>query len=155
MKFKTIVLATLTACAALPALADEYGKHPFYLHAISDLQAAGWQIDHRRPEDPQISGDELVVRDEIRAAIGELQHAAWQDGKAMNWNPPPDAALPREGRLHAAVDLLRKAHADVAREEDDPRSRPFQQRGLSHVDAALDAAQHAIGDVRHRENRRE
>ena len=153
MKIRSLVTATLAVCVAVPALADEYGKHPFYLHAISDLQAAKWQMEHRRPEDPQISGDEMIVRDEIQAALGDLQHAAWQDGKAMNWNPPPDAPLPREGRLHAAVDLLRKAHADVAREEDDPRSRPFQQRGLSHVDAALGAAQHAIGDVRRRDRR--
>ena len=155
MKIRTLALAALAVCTTLPALADEYGKHPFYLHAISDLQAAAWQVDHRRPEDARISDEEMVVRDEIGAAIGDLQHAAWQDGKAVQWSPPPDLALSREGRLHATVDLLRKAHADVAREEDDPRSRPFQQRGLAHVDAALDAAQHAIGEVRRRNDRRE
>lgn len=154
MKFRSMAILALAAAAVFPAFADEYGKHPFYLHAISDLQVAAWQIDHRRPEDRLVSEDETIVRDEIGAALNDLRHAAWQDGKQAGWNPPADVALPREGRLHATVDLLRKVHSDVAREEDDPRSRPFQQHGLAHIDAALNAAQHAIGDVR-RSDRRE
>jgi hypothetical protein len=155
MKPRFIATLALAVTVSAPALADEYGKHPFYLHALSDLRVAAWQVDHRRPEDVRISEDEMIVRDEIGAAINDLQRAAWQDGKALDWRPPADVALPREGRLHATVDLLRKVRADVAREEDDPRSRPFQQRGLAHVDAALDAAQHAIGDVRRRDTKRE
>ena len=155
MKIRLIAALALATTMSLPALADEYGKHPFYLHALTDLHAAAWQVDHRRPEDGMVSADEQIVRDEIHAAINDLQRAAWQDGKEMQWTPPPDVPLAREGRLHATVDLLRKAHADVAREEDDPRSRPLQQRGLQHVDAALNAAQHAIGDVRHHDDRRE
>lgn len=155
MKKSIIAALILTGAMAAPAMADEYGRHPAYLHALSDLRAAAWQIDHRRPEDGQVSRDEMLVRDEIGAAINELQHAAWQDGKPVQWQPPPDVALAREGRLHAAVDLLRKVHTDVAQAEDDPRSRPFQERGLAHVDAALDAAHHAMGDVRRHEAQRE
>lgn len=159
MKKKSLLAATaalaLMAAVSLPALADEYGKHPFYLHALSDLRTAAWQVDHRRPEDGQVSRDEMVVHDEINAAIGDLQRAAWLDGKPIEWREPTDVWLPREGRLHAAVDLLRKVRSDVAREEDDPRSRVFQQRGLAHVDVALNVAQHAIGDVRHHDMRRE
>lgn len=80
MKKKSLIAAlatfTLVAAASLPALADEYGRHPFYLHALSDLRTAAWQVDHRRPEDGQVSRDEMVVLDEIHAAIGDLQHAA-------------------------------------------------------------------------------
>ena len=156
MKKKSLLAAlALMAAVSLPALADEYGRHPAYLHALSDLRTAAWQVDHRRPEDGQVSQDERVVRDEIRAAIGELQRAAWLDGKPIEWREPTDAWLPREGRLHAAIDLLRQVRSDVAREEDDLRSRPFQQRGLAHVDVALNAAQHAIGDVRRHDMRRE
>ena len=156
MKKKSLLAAlALMAAVSLPALADEYGRHPAYLHALSDLRTAAWQVDHRRPEDGQVSQDERVVQDEIRAAIGELQRAAWLDGKPIEWREPADAWLPREGRLHAAIDLLRQVRSDVAREEDDPRSRPFQQRGLAHVDVALNAAQHAIGDVRRHDMRRE
>lgn len=95
------------------------------------------------------------MHDEISAAINELQKAALMDGKGMDWQPTAVEVMPRSGRLHATVDLLRKAHSDVAREEDDPRSRGFQQRGLQHVDAALDTAQHAMGDVRHDNLRRQ
>ena len=160
MKKKSLLAAlaplfALLAAASLPALADEYGKHPFYLHALSDLRTAAWKVEHRRPEDGQVSRDEQVVIDEIHAAIGDLQHAAWLDGKPVEWREPTDAWLPPEGRLHAAADLLRKVRSDVAREEDDPRSRPYQQRGLAHVDLALATAQHAIGDVRRHDLRRE
>ncbi|XAH23275.1 hypothetical protein AAFF27_25410 [Xylophilus sp. GW821-FHT01B05] len=145
------VLALATAAAA-PAFADEYGRHPLYMHAQSDLRAAAWQIDHRRPEDGRIAGDEAMVHDEIAAALGELQHAAWIDGKGGDWQPPPDMPLRRDGRLHATIDLLRQAHNDIAREEDDPRARGLQQRALRHVDLALNAAQHAVGDARWRDH---
>lgn len=83
MNKKSLIAAlVLMAAASLPALADEYGRHPFYLHALSDLRTAAWKVEHRRPED---------------------------------------------GR----------------------------QRGLAHVDAALDTAQHAIADVRGHGMRRE
>lgn len=156
MKRKILFAAmVVSAAASLPALADEFGRHPLYLHALADLRMAAWQVEHRRPEDGQVSHQEQVVVHEIRAAIEDLQHAAWLDGKPVQWTAPRDAWLPREGRLHVAADLLRKVHGDVAREEDDPRSRPFQQHALAHVDAAFDAAEHAIGDVRHHDMRRE
>jgi hypothetical protein len=155
MKSRFIVALALAAVVSAPAFADEYGKHPFYLHAISTLRAAEWQIDHRRPEDGRISQDEAIVHDEISAAINEFQKAAFMDGKGADWQPTTIDIMPRAGRLRATVDLLRKAHSDVAREEDDPRSRGFQQRGLQHVDAALNMAQHAQGDVRYRNMQRE
>lgn len=145
----------LAAAVSTPARADEYGQHPYYLHALSDLHVAAWQVDHRRPEDGRISQEEMVVRDEIGAAIADLQQAARVDGKQVEWHPPVDTWLPREGRLHAVVDLLRKVRDDTARQEDDPRSRPFQRSGLAHVDVALNTAMHAIGDVRWHDMRRE
>ncbi len=154
-RLPVILVLGLAAAFANSASADEFGRHPFYLHAISNLRAAAWQVDHRRPDDPHMSRDEMIVRDEINAAVGDLERAAWLDGKPMQWNPPADGFMRPEGRLHAAIDLLRKAHFDVAREEDDPRSRGPQQRGMAHIDAALDAARHAVGDARRDEWRRE
>ena len=54
----------------------------------------------------------------------------------------------RPGRLHKAVELLQKVHSDVAREEDDPFTRALRDRAIVHIDEALHATQHAIGDVR-------
>lgn len=72
-KNRLIAAFVLMAAASLPALADEYGRHPFYLHALSDLRTAAWKVEHRRPEDGQVSRDEQVVVDEIHAAIGDVR----------------------------------------------------------------------------------
>ena len=54
------------------------------------------------------------------AAIGEIKRAAIDDGKDIHDHPTVVAPADRPGRLHKALELLRKAHDDVAREEDDP-----------------------------------
>src|SRR5580658_7414271 len=45
------------------------GKHPGYLHSLSDLRAARWFLYHQ-PGDPGVTGDEDVAISEIDAAIG-------------------------------------------------------------------------------------
>ena len=63
-------------------------------------------------------------------------------------------------RSHQALELLRKVHGDVAREEDDPFTRGLRDRAIMHIDEATHATEHAIGDVlgkrhlvRHHEHR--
>ena len=54
---KTTVRAAALALPLLVstlAMAQLPGRHPHYIHALSDLRAAQWQIDHRRPEDGEI-----------------------------------------------------------------------------------------------------
>ncbi|WP_394781594.1 hypothetical protein [Undibacterium sp.] len=148
-------VAAISACSTAPAHADEPGRHPAYLHALSDLRAANWMLEHRRPEDGAIADDELIARDEIGAAFNEIKRAAIYDGKDIRFHPETDVALPRDGRLHKAVDLLRKVHNDIAREEDDPGTRGLQHRALEHVDAALHASEHAIGEVRKHDRMKE
>lgn len=46
------------------------------------------------------------------------------------------------------MDLLRKARADLALAEDDPRARALQRLSILHVDAAIHAADRAIHAVR-------
>jgi len=137
--------ATLSLLASSLALADEAGRHPHYIHALSDMRAAQWQIDHRRPEDGEVREDEQVASDEIAIAIRCINDAAARDGKDLGFQPPPDAPLAYGGRLRAAIDLLRAAHNDLAMPEDDPMARGQQRAGLLRVDAALHAAQRAIG----------
>ena len=155
---KTIVR---TAAFALPlllstlAMAQMPGRHPHYIHALSDLRAAQWQIDHRRPEDGEIREDELVASDEVAAAIHSTSSAASADGKDLGWNPPPDAPAAYDGRLHAAIDLLRAARTDLALPEDDPMALRQQKLAILRVDAALHAAQRAIGAVRRLDDSRE
>jgi hypothetical protein len=137
------------------AMAQMPGRHPHYVHALSDLRAAQWQIDHRRPEDGEMREDELVASDEVGAAIHSATAAASADAKDLGWNPPPDAPPAYDGRLHAAIDLLRAAHNDLALPEDDPMARNQQKLALLRVDAALHAAERAVNVVRRLDDSRE
>lgn len=151
----------LGAAFALPLLtsvlvmADEPGRHPHYIHALSDLRAAQWQIDHRRPEDGEVREDEQVSSDEVAIAIRSVTDAASREGKDLGYQPPPDAPVAYGGRLHAAIDLLRAAHNDLALPEDDPVARGQQHAALLRVDAALHAAQRAIGAAERAQDSRE
>jgi hypothetical protein len=73
---------------------------------------------------------------EIDKAIDEIKRAAIDDGKNLYAHPPVDARLDRVGRFHRAMQLLDKAHNDIAREEDDPHVRGLRNRALHHIDEA-------------------
>ena len=139
------LLAAFVLALTLPfaANADLPGKHPAYLHALSDLRAARWMLQHR-PGDAAVSAHEDVAIAEIDAAIGEIKHAAIDDGKNIWDHPNVDAPNNRPGRLHKALELLHKVHRDVAREEDDPVTRDLRNRAVGHIDAALHAAEAAL-----------
>jgi hypothetical protein len=134
---------------ALPfaANADVPGKHPYYLHALSDLRAARWMLEHR-PGDVAVSGNEDVGITEIDKAIGEIKRAAIDDGKNIQDHPPAELPNDRPGRLHKALDLLREVHSEVNREEDDPMTRGLRDRALHHIDEAIRATEGAVADVR-------
>jgi hypothetical protein len=149
MKFRHfgILAGALFTTFSLCANADLPGKHPFYLHALSDLRTARWMLEHR-PGDAAVSGQEDVAISEIDAAIGEIKRAAIDDGKDIHDHPRVDAPNDRPGRLHKALELLRKTHSDVAREEDDPMTRGLRNRAVGHIDGAIHATEIAIRDVK-------
>jgi hypothetical protein len=144
------LLAGISLLFALPlaASADSPGAHPAYLHALSDLRAARWMLEHRAG-DAAVSGQEDVAITEVDAAINEIKKAAIDDGKDLHDHPGVADVGDRPGRLHKALDLLHKAHQDVAREEDDPMVKGLRNRAVGHIDAATEATRHAIGDVKH------
>jgi hypothetical protein len=149
MKFrsKLVMSALVLAAAPFAANADLPGKHPHYLHALTDLRTARWMLEHRAG-DAAVSGQEDVAITAIDAAIGEMKKAAVWDGKDIHDHLPVDAPADHPGRLHKALELLREAHGDVAREEDDPATRGLRDRAVGHVDEAIHATEHAIGDVK-------
>jgi hypothetical protein len=130
----------LAACASAPP------KHPAYLHALSDLRAARWSLEHR-PGDAAVSTQEDIAITEIDRAINEARRAAADDGMNPGNRPPPDASLNRAGRLHHAAEFLHKAKDDVAREEDNPEERQLRNAVVMHIDAAIRATDRAIRDV--------
>jgi hypothetical protein len=149
LKFsKWMAASGLLALLAMPfvANADLPGKHPAYLHALTDLRAARWMLEHR-PGDAVVSSHEDVAIAEIDKTIGEIKHAAIDDGKDIHDHPPVDVAADRPGRLHKALELLRKVRADVAREEDDPMTRELRNHAVRHIDAAIHQTEKTIYDV--------
>lgn len=142
------LMSGLLLLLSLPfaASADLPGNHPYYIHALSDLRGARWLLEHR-PGDPAVSGDEDAAISEIDAAIGEIKRASIDDGKDIHDHPPIDIPADRPGRLHKALEVLHKVHSDVAREEDDPMTRGLRDRAVHHIDEAIHATEHAIGDV--------
>ncbi len=148
MKLKLSALAVLTLALPLAAGADLPGHHPGYLHALTDLRDARWNLEHRSG-DRAVNTQEDVAIDEIDAAIGEIKKAAREDGKNLGDHPHEDARLDHSGRLHHAVELLRKTHGDLDNEEDNPEARGLKHRSLEHVDRAIQAAEHALRDAEH------
>lgn len=144
---KSLVVGMLLAALPFAASADLPGKHPFYLHALSDLRTARWMLEHR-PGDAAVSGQEDVAITEIDAAIGEIKRAAIDDGKDIHDHPKVDVPGDHPGRLHKALELLRKTHGDVAREEDDPLTKGLRNRAVGHIDGAIHATEKAINDVK-------
>lgn len=131
--------------AALANIAnlDHHGKHPYYLHALSDLRYARGFLDKLGADD-KVDNDSMQAIREIDGAIGEIKRASIDDGKDVHDHPPIDAHLKRTDRFHKAIELLDKSRQDVNQEEDDPASRGLKNRALGHIDAAHRSVDHAI-----------
>jgi len=113
--------------------------HPAYLHALSDLRAARWMIEHRPGDWAQTADEGESVR-QIDAAINDIKKAAFDDGKNVNDHPPLDDHPDHRGRIHEALQFLRKARADIAREEDNAFADGLRDRAIGHIDGAIGAA---------------
>ena len=71
MKMKILTIFGGLLLLPLFANADLPGKHPAYLHALTDLRTARWMLEHR-PGDAAVSGNEDAAITEIDAAIREI-----------------------------------------------------------------------------------
>ena len=129
------LLAFLVAVCAAVSFADEPGRHPAYLHALSDLRHARAHLENLAPTHHMDKEEEHAI-EEIDKAI--------DDGKNLNDHPPVDMHMDRAGRYHRAMELLDKAHNDIAREEDDPSVRGLRDRALHHIDEAHRVVDHLI-----------
>jgi hypothetical protein len=139
---KCIVPLAFVGLLPLSAMAQVLpGKHPGYLHALSDLRAARWFLYHQ-PGDSKVSGDEDIGITEIDAAIGEIKKASIDDGKNLNDHPAIDVKE-HGSRLLKSIETLKKAHADIDGEEDNPEVRDLRHRALEHIDRAIHAADKA------------
>lgn len=142
------VLGNSLLITSQSAYADLPGKHPYYLHALSDLRTARWLLEHR-PGDAAVSGQEDVAIQQIDYSINDIKRASIDDGKNIQDHPKVDVPNDKPGRLHKAEEILKKVHSDVGYEEDDPTARGLKHRALQHIDAALRASKRAVYDVEH------
>jgi hypothetical protein len=140
-----IAVAAVALMAAVPTWADNPGKHPAYLHALSDLRDARAHLEHLSSE--KVNQEEEHAIDQIDKAIGEIKKAAIMDGKNIDDHKPVDAHLQRTGRYHKALELLDKAKQDVSGEEDQPDTQGLQGRVIHHIEEAKHSVKHAIETV--------
>lgn len=139
---KYFALLLLLGVVAFPANSQVLpGKHPGYLHALTDLRTARWFLYHQ-PGDQKVYSDEDVAIQEIDKAIGEIKRASIDDGKDINDHPNVDVKE-HGSRLLKAIETLKKAHADIDHEEDNPEARELRHRASEHIEAATKAAERA------------
>ena len=121
-------------------------RHPAYLHALSDLRAARWSLEHR-PGGFRVSEDENAAVGEIGAVIRDIKQAAYDDGRNLDEHPAADEALDYRGRLHHALDLLNRTHHDLSQPEDNPSVRGLRNRSIAHLDRAIRLVKKALFDA--------
>ncbi|HMK86846.1 MAG TPA: hypothetical protein VK437_12885 [Steroidobacteraceae bacterium] len=141
-------VSLLAGCAAAPPPPPPPpppAHHPAYLHALSDLRAARWLIEHRPGDWAQTADEQEAVR-QIDAGIADIKRAAIDDGKNLNDHPPIDERPDHPGRIHEAVRILRKARADISNDEDNAFANGLRDRALGHIDAAIEAARRVFRD---------
>jgi tetratricopeptide (TPR) repeat protein len=141
-KLLGLTLLALVSTATV-ASADAPGKHPAYLHALSDLRNARWNLQHRKG-DAEVKWDEKKAIQDIDAAIKKVKEAAQDDGKNIDDHMAVDAKLDYSGRLHHALEDLRAAHNDIDKEEDNDFAKGLKHRALVDIDAALHRTKEAL-----------
>jgi hypothetical protein len=145
-KLLALVLPFALALGAFehPAVADQPGAHPAYLHALTDLRTARWNLQRRRG-DSDVKWDESRAIGDIDAAIHKIKEAAIDDGKNLDDHPPADAGdPPYRGRLHKALDSLRAAKEDVNKEEDNEYAQHLKHRAIQDIDSAIHRTREAL-----------
>ncbi len=141
-----VILLSLVALAPAGMKADAPGRHPFYIHARSDLRAAQWMA--RGSEDPDVNRRLHQADEEIERAIHEIDRAAVLDRKDLEDHPHIDARLDRNGRFRRVMELLQKSRADIGREEDNPNAVGWRNLAYHHIDLAMDFVRRAARDLR-------
>jgi len=140
------VLALFVAVCTALTFAEEPGRHPAYLHALSDLRDARAHLERLTPSDRMDDEQQRAIA-EIDKAIWEIKNAAIDDGKDLNNHQPVDANMEHGGRYRRALELLDKAHQDVAHKEDDREVRGLRDRALQHIDEAHRIVEHLVAQA--------
>jgi len=147
MKIRFLLLPALALAFLVPGLASAQpapGRHPAYLHALTDLRDARWFLEHS--PDGYVGEREHDAITHIDRAIDRVQRAAYYDGKNVYDHPREDAYPDARGRLRRVSELLRKARADVAMPEDNYDVRELQFHAVENIDTAIRLAEAVMVD---------
>ncbi len=134
MKKIALLLAVFSVSLFSTAVAQR--EHPAYLHALSDLRAARWMIDHRAGDWKATEEENAAVR-KIDEAINEIKQASIDDHKDINDHPKAQEINEHRGRLEKAKEYLRKARKDIDEEEDNGFAKGLKKRAADHIDEAI------------------
>ena len=118
-------------------------KHPAYAHALSDLRAARWLIDHKTGNWEQ-SIDERGAVNQIDAAMKEITTAGLDDGRRLEDHGKLEERPDHMGRLHEAMDLLKQAREDLTHGEDDAFGNHLRDRAYKNIDKAIESVKRAM-----------
>jgi hypothetical protein len=133
-RFFRLILAVVVMSIA-PAIYAQ-AMHPAYIHALSDLRAARWLLQHTPGNWARVN-DELNAIHRIDDAIAEIRRSSIDDGRDINFNPRVEERPDRPGRLHDVDTYLRRARADINQEEDKGPILGLRGRSATHIEAAI------------------
>ncbi len=144
---KKIALMALVVTTTLTTGAFAQKDHPAFLHALSDLRAARWMIEHR-PGNWNTTEDEVGAVRKIDDAINEIKKASIDDGKNLEDHPKVDEINEHSGRLEKALEWLRRARGDIEKDEDNDFAKGLRKRAFFHIDEAIRLTQKARDGVK-------
>ena len=137
--FGNIILLFCFQATNANAQAKDKSKvhHPSYLHAMTDLRAARWLIEHTTEKSAKSTAEEIEAIKQIDAALVEIKKAAVDDGKDVKKHPAIDEHSNHKENLIKAGDLLAKARADIDKPEDNTAAIGLRDNAIKAIDAAI------------------
>jgi hypothetical protein len=131
-----LTAVSLFAAGSSSVFADSPGAHPAFLHSLTDLRAARWHLEKRGGSDALKKADHDAVV-EIDHCIDEIKKASIDDGKNLTDHPAEDAGKDKEGDVHRARELLKKAKKDIEEKETNPAVKDLRAKAVHFLDEAL------------------
>jgi hypothetical protein len=141
--FLAVALCLTFAIGSVPSQAQEYGRHPAYLHALSDLRLMRAYLDRLTPNE-RVDDESAHAIEEIDAAIREIREASIDDHKDLRDHMPIDARITPTDRFHRAREAGNAAWHDLDHEEDNGFARGLKHRALDHIEKANHIVDHIV-----------
>lgn len=134
LRYCAVVVFFVAVFVALTS-ANESTTNPAYLPALSDLRNARVNLGRLIPSDRLDNKEERAIR-EIDGAISEIKRATIDEGEDLIDHTPVDEHLDRLGRYQKALELLDRAHHDIAEQRGNQFAPKLRHRALEYINQA-------------------